>query len=113
MSTPKTGYIEYLGFILDQPEYRHISITPHPDGAWKQEVIARCPICGSKVRVSSIMPEVLGTIKEMVWYCRCSNDKCSSEGLLVKTDNPVKLSILDALIQEFIERAREREHEHS
>lgn len=105
------GYIGHCGFILDQPEYKHISHTQMPDGRWEQMVVAHCPVCGSKINVVSMLPGLLGTTKELIWRCGCSDEDCSTryQSLLTRTDNPVKLSALDALIQQFIEEAKKSE----
>jgi len=104
MSQDKVYQLEYLKFIKDKDNYDYIYTEELSGEEYYQEVRAECPSCASKVKVSALMPEILGTTDELAWYCRCTNDKeCPTEGIIMKTDNPVKLSLLDAFIQEFIE----------
>jgi len=99
----------YLKFIRDKDDYNHIYTEDLSGEEYHQEVRTRCPSCDSRIKVGALMPEVLGTTDELVWYCRCTNDKeCSTEEIFIKTDNPVKLSLLDAFIQEFVEMNTER-----
>jgi len=90
----------YALFIRDKQSYKHILTEDIDEKSYRQEVIALCPVCGGKVKVSSLHPSLMDGVRELVWYCHCSNHSCPSEPLILKTDNPVKLSSLDTLIEE-------------
>jgi hypothetical protein len=104
----------YCKFILDKPQYRNIAVTPIDEESYEQRVIACCPICGSEIDVFTLLPQLFdveydeeGFPKELVWFCGCSNKSCPSRpySLIIKTDNPVPLSVLDRLIDRFKELA--------
>jgi hypothetical protein len=104
----------YCKFILDKPQYKNIAITPINERSYEQKVIAHCPVCGSKIEVFTLLPQIFniefdkqGFPKELIWFCGCSNENCASRpnSLITKTDNPVALSILDWLIDRFKEAA--------
>lgn len=98
-----------LGYILlipDKPQYKHVFVSEK----WIQTT-PRCPICGSRIRASTLMPEILGgnsdrpeTVKELGWSIYCENEDCSSgpKSILFKTDNPVPISIIDEAIDQFL-----------
>jgi hypothetical protein len=110
----KVYQLGYVKFILDRPQYRNIAVKPIDEWSYEQRVVARCPVCGSRIEVVALDPRIFsreydeeGFPKELTWFCGCSSEGCPSEpkSLLIKTDNPVPLSILDWLIDKFIEVA--------